>query len=96
VKLLLTVMATLECIHIVFYKLLLDEFSSISCLKVPWCYHSFKSTPSIFQLHGFSDASSLAYGAFLYLKTIYTDGNVTVRIVAAKTRVSRVKIWLQL
>ena len=67
------------------------EFSSISCLKVPRCYYSFKSTPIRFQLHGFSDASSLAYGAVLYLKTIYTDGSVTVRIVAAKTRVSPVK-----
>ena len=42
-------------------------------------------------MHGFSDASSLAYGAVLYLKTVYSDGSVTVRIVAAKTRVSPVK-----
>ena len=67
------------------------EFSSISCLKVPRCYYSFNSTPLKFQLHGFSDASSLAYGAVLYLKTVYADGSVTVRIVAAKTRVSPVK-----
>ena len=60
----------------------------------------FKSTPLTFQLHGFSDASSLANGAVLYLKTIYADGRVTIRIVAAKTHVSPVKIqtipWLEL
>jgi len=73
------------------WNAIVAEFGSLSCLKLPRCYYLFKSTPLTFQLHGFSDASSLAYGAVLYFKTVYVDGSVTVGIVAAKTRVSPVK-----
>ena len=85
------------------WNAIVAEISLLSCLKVPWCYYLFKSTPLVSQLHGIGDASSLAYGAVLYLKTIYVNGSVTVRTIAAKTRVSPVKSqtiphleWLQL
>jgi len=65
------------------WNAIVAEFSSLSCLKIPQCYYLFKSTLLTSQLLGFSDASSLAYGAVLYLKTIYVDGSVTVRIIAA-------------
>ena len=73
------------------WNAIVAEIGSLSCLKLPRCYYLFKSTPLTFQLHGFSDASSLAYGAVLYFKTVYVDGSVTVGIVAAKTQVSPVK-----
>ena len=41
-------------------------------------------------MHGFSDASEQAFTA-AYLRTIYSDGTVTSRLVAAKTRVAPLK-----
>ncbi|CAG7720691.1 unnamed protein product [Allacma fusca] len=43
------------------------------------------------QLHGFSDASTKAYAAAIYIRTISRDGNVVVRLVASKSRVSPIK-----
>ncbi|XP_062542558.1 uncharacterized protein LOC134210530 [Armigeres subalbatus] len=40
------------------------------------------------QIHGFSDASEHAYGACLYLRSIAPDGFVTIRLLAAKSRVA--------
>ncbi|CAG7734836.1 unnamed protein product [Allacma fusca] len=42
---------------------------------------------STLELHGFADASEAAYGAVVYLKSVY-NGDVMVRLVAAKTRVT--------
>ncbi|XP_076549167.1 uncharacterized protein LOC143306370 [Osmia lignaria lignaria] len=43
------------------------------------------------QIHGFSDASSRAYAAVIYLRTDEGDGHVRVSLLAAKTRVAPVK-----
>ena len=40
------------------------------------------------QLHGFCDASSQAYAAVLYFRSLYTDGHVEVRLIASKTMVA--------
>ena len=40
---------------------------------------------------GFCDASVQAYAAVVYLRKVYTDDSVTVRLTASKTRVSPVK-----
>ncbi|XP_055589123.1 uncharacterized protein LOC129741423 [Uranotaenia lowii] len=40
------------------------------------------------QLHGFCDASELAYGACLYLRCVHADDSVTVRLLTAKSRVA--------
>jgi len=42
-------------------------------------------------LHGFSDASSVAYGAAIYLRCVCEDGSITVTLVTAKARVLPVK-----
>ena len=44
-----------------------------------------------FELHGFSVASSQAYGAVVYLRTIYDDETISSVIVTSKTRVAQVK-----
>ncbi len=49
-------------------------------------------TPVIYQaLHGFSDASSVAYGAVIYLRRVYADRLTTVTLVIAKARVLPLK-----
>ncbi|UYV75259.1 hypothetical protein LAZ67_12003126 [Cordylochernes scorpioides] len=43
------------------------------------------------QLHGFCDASSVAYSAVCYLRTVSLDGQVHISMLAAKTRVAPCK-----
>lgn len=43
------------------------------------------------ELHGFSDASTLAYGGVVYLRTFYAYLEVSVNIVTAKARVAPLK-----
>ncbi len=43
------------------------------------------------QLHGFSDASNSAYGAVIYLRTVYSNSEVTITLVTSKVRVTPLK-----
>ncbi len=43
------------------------------------------------QLHGFSDASTKAYGAVVYLRAVYKDSTSSCNIVVARSRVAPVK-----
>ncbi|XP_039447736.2 uncharacterized protein LOC120426987 [Culex pipiens pallens] len=40
------------------------------------------------QLHGFCDASVNAYGACIYIRTVSANGDVTVRLLASKSRIA--------
>ncbi len=46
---------------------------------------------SVLSLHGFCDASTVAYGAVVYLRSVYADGTVSTTLVSAKARVLPVK-----
>ncbi len=49
-------------------------------------------SPVVFKsLHGFSDASSTAYGAAVYLRLLHEDSTISVALITAKARVSPVK-----
>ncbi|XP_018406526.1 PREDICTED: uncharacterized protein LOC108782694, partial [Cyphomyrmex costatus] len=43
------------------------------------------------QLHGFSDASKIGYGACLYMRSCDKSGNVNIRLVCARSRVAPLK-----
>ena len=43
------------------------------------------------QLHGYSDASQIAYGAVIYACYLHQDSTVTVALITAKTKVAPVK-----
>ena len=43
-------------------------------------------------LHGFSDASTVAYGAVVYLQSIHEDDTITVTLVTSKLRVAPLKL----
>ncbi len=48
--------------------------------------------PSVFvSLHGFSDASDVAYGAVVYLRAVQVDGSIHTALVTAKARVLPLK-----
>jgi len=44
------------------------------------------------QLHGFADASTKAYGACVYLRTVNELGEITVRLICSKSRVAPLKV----
>lgn len=43
------------------------------------------------KLIGFSDSSTMAYGAVIYARTVYPDGHVRCRMITSKTRVAPLK-----
>ena len=43
------------------------------------------------EIHGFSSPSDLAYVAVLFMRAIYDDGTVEIRVIAAKTKVTSLK-----
>ena len=67
------------------------EIKALNQIKIPRCYFLSSLSPIQVQLHGFSDASEKAFAAAIYLRAAYSDGTVTTRLVAAKTRVAPMK-----
>ena len=64
-----------------------NELSLLKHITVPRCYFSAEPSTSV-QLHGFSDASEVAYAAVVYIRATYADNSITSRLVVAKTRVA--------
>jgi hypothetical protein len=44
------------------------------------------------EVHGFADASERAYGGVIYIRTIQSDGKISVNILCAKSRVAPLKV----
>ena len=59
--------------------------------KLPRRYSSQTGNITSQELHGFSDASLKAYGAVVYLRTVYSDRPPEVALVTAKTKVAKLK-----
>ncbi len=63
----------------------------ISTHAIPRCIKP-SNEPSISRsLHGFSDASTTAYGAAVYLRTVHEDATITVTLITSKARVAPLK-----
>lgn len=65
------------------------KLSAMNTFSIP--RHVLCASPTSIQLHGFCDASLQAYGACIYLRSTNKAGNVTTRLVAAKSRVAPLK-----
>ncbi|CAK1583774.1 unnamed protein product [Parnassius mnemosyne] len=64
-----------------------DELSKLTEFRLPrWM--KCENNNELVELHGFSDASSLAYSAVVYLRVIDSDGQVHVNLVTGKSKVA--------
>lgn len=80
---------------IIMQKLWLEKLDSnqipqLANLKIP--RYVLKS-PQFFsiEIHGFADASMIAYGACICLRTMYKDNSVKCSLVASKSNISPIK-----
>ncbi|XP_053685940.1 uncharacterized protein LOC128735483 [Sabethes cyaneus] len=62
---------------------MLDQMEIPRCVKIPGAIS--------YEIHGFSDASTLAYGACVYLRNVFGDGTAEMRLLCAKSRVAPLK-----
>ncbi|XP_064387758.1 uncharacterized protein LOC135335954 [Halichondria panicea] len=67
------------------------ELPLLSQKKIPRCYFDKKSQPHCLQLHGFSDASEVAYAAVVYLRITDKSENAQISLVMSKTKVAPIK-----
>ncbi|XP_047515275.1 uncharacterized protein LOC125056291 isoform X1 [Pieris napi] len=62
------------------------DLSQMEPLSVPRC--AIANNCEVIQLLGFADASSVAYGCCLYLRSIDTQGNVHIQLLCSKSRIN--------
>lgn len=65
----------------------INGLQNISEIKVPRWINTSRSNTS-FQMHGFCDASSMAYGAAIYLRTIDRNNKVHVHLLSSKSKIA--------
>lgn len=65
----------------------IDSLQYITEIKIPRWINTSKKNSSI-QIHGFSDASTMAYGAALYIRTVDKNEKVHVHLIASKSKVA--------
>ena len=68
-----------------------EELPLLTDHAIPRCYYSRSKKRLSTQLHGFCDASQLAYAGVVYLQTVYTDTTTTISLVTSKTKVAPLK-----
>ena len=73
------------------WNAILSELDNLDNVRIPRCYNPPTVEPIKVELHGFSDASQIAYAAVVYWRAVYEDGHVDVRLVASKTKVAPLK-----
>ena len=73
------------------WNTLLSELSHLSRVPVSRCYFVALLKPATVQIHGFSDASERAYAAVAYLRTVYENGYIDVKLIASKAKVAPAK-----
>ena len=72
------------------WKQWFEELIKLSLINIPRCLRKSIEVGHI-EIHTFSDASEKAYSTVVYIRHEYKDGGVSVRLVAAKTRLASLK-----
>lgn len=71
------------------YLSLMQSLPSLNNINIPrW---SFNDDTVTIEIHTFSDASERAYGASCYIKTVTSNGNIRVRLLASKNKIAPIK-----
>ena len=68
-----------------------SELNMLTEKRIPRCYFPKEAKIISTQLHGFSDASELAYAGAVYLRMCDSEGNVHGSLVTSKTKVAPIK-----
>ena len=68
------------------YCRFISELQRLSDVRIPRCL--FTNHAVDYQLHGYSDASDLAYACIIYLRSLHEDGRVETRLVMSKSKVA--------
>lgn len=71
------------------WRKFVESLQYVNNIKIPRCVLC--CSPKNIEIHAFSDASTLAYSACVYLKSVSSDGVVSVYLVMAKSRVAPIK-----
>lgn len=66
-----------------------NQLKNIDQISIP--RHVLAQSPQNVQVHGFSDASEVAYGACIYLRSVNLDGSIMIRLLCARSRVAPIK-----
>jgi hypothetical protein len=66
------------------------ELKSLENLRISRCIRR-KEKPIQLELHAFSDASENGYGACVYLRSTYSNGDVSVSLLLGKSKVAPLK-----
>ena len=76
---------------------ILEEWKSFSSnlpllsrLQIPRFYFLNKSIKKI-EIHGFADASLLAYGGCVFFRTVYSNNTVSCTLISSKSRIAPIK-----
>ena len=68
-----------------------SELPLLADKHIPRCYFKKESYITSLELHGFCDASELAYGAVVYLRMTDSNGDIQISLVTSKTKVAPIK-----
>ena len=68
-----------------------DELQILSTRCLPRCYFPKDVSITLTELHGFSDASEVAYAGVVYLRMMDQSGNIHTSLVMSKTKVAPIK-----
>ena len=72
------------------YKGLINALETIPKLQVPR-YLLRNKIVSRVEVHGFSDASEMAYATTVYLRVVYESGKISTKLIASKSKVVPIK-----
>jgi hypothetical protein len=67
-----------------------QQLPLLESLKIPRLVRTAGTATNI-ELHGFSDASLQAYGCCIYMRSINTSSEITVKLLCAKSKVAPIK-----
>lgn len=68
-----------------------QELNDLELVKIPRCLKDPVAKVVELSIHTFTDASESAYAAAVYARHVYESGDVTVRLIASKSRLAPLK-----